>query len=41
VGIGLIPLLNQVGGPKLAGLIPLFVGLAMLLYVYVLAARID
>ncbi len=41
VGIGVVALLNEVGGPKLAGLIPLLVGVAMLVYVYVLAPRTE
>jgi len=41
VGVGTIALLNEVGGPKLAGAIPLLVGVAMLIYVYLLAARTE
>lgn len=41
VGIGTVALLNEIGGPKLAGLIPLLVGVAMLVYVYVLAPRTE
>jgi hypothetical protein len=41
VGAGTIALLNEVGGPKLAGAIPLLVGVAMLIYVYLLAARTE
>jgi hypothetical protein len=41
VGIGVVALLNEVGGPKMAGLIPLLVGVAMLVYVYLLSPRVD
>lgn len=41
VGLGVIALLKEVGGPMFAGLIPLLVGAAMLIYVYVLAPRAE
>jgi len=44
VGAGLMVFLHSLigpGGPYLCGLIPLLIGVAMLLYVYVLAAPIE
>jgi len=44
VGLGLIIFLRSLGGadsPYLAGLIPAFIGVAMLIYVYFLAGSIE